>query len=129
MRYISRVDRRGHHFWQVDIQPKKEWGVSKNFFDGKYGGTRSALIKAKLYRDSQAKLLKEHLQESWLYRQRGWHEEWRRKRNYEYLYITAQYKKDGLKQRKSFSVNKYGYDEAIKLAIAWKKKAIAERIF
>lgn len=40
--------------------------------------------------------------------------------------IVTYYTKDGVQVRKSFSVRKYGYDEAVAMATEWRKERIEE---
>jgi len=115
MKYICRIDRERHHCWQVGIAPKESWGVTKCFFDQKIGTKEKALVASKVWRNKELKRLKKHLAD---YIHKGWREEWIKKGEWLYLSISTSYKK----KKKKFSVNKYGYEEAIEMAKKWKKE-------
>jgi len=125
MKYITRVDREYHHCWRVSICPKQKWGARKSFFDQKYHGKYNALKQAKQWRDKQVKLLKKHILTLMWSRGKGYHEEWVTKENgISYLYISTQFAHNKIIKRKKFSVNKYGYDEAVRLAKTWRKEQV-----
>jgi len=118
MKYICRVDRERHHCWKVGIAGKQDWGVTKDFFDRKCGGKDKSLDMAIKWRDKQLELLKNRLAE---YVPKGWRETWYTRGGRSYLYIVTSYTKKYKKKIKRFSVNKYGYDEAVRLALEWRK--------
>ena len=120
-KYVYRIDSKYHHCWAVGIGAKESWGVTKSFFDAKCGGEGVAYKRALQYRDDQVKLLKSHLDG---YASKGWREEWRDKENWSYLYIVASFGRNYKSNTKKFSVNKYGYDEAIRLAEKWHKNEV-----
>ena len=130
MRYIVRIDSHNTHCYNVRIGYKIKSKVNKSFADGRYGGTVNALIAAKKWRNQQLKKLLPVMQEEYEYDQNGqrfWgtgvNESWCTKKGWEYLYIRATYY-DGARKKqliKSFSVLKYGYDEAFALATQWRK--------
>ena len=129
MRYIVRVDSGTTHSYNVRIGYKVKIKVNKSFADNKHGGKEKALIKAKKWRNQQLKKMLPLMFKAYKYDQNGqryWgegiYQAWDRKKDWEYLRIYAHYY-DGtkLKQiKKSFSVSKYGYDEAIALATQWR---------
>lgn len=51
MRYIRRVDNKGHHIWKVAIRRVKQL-VHRYFTDSAYGGTVQALAAAMAWRDA-----------------------------------------------------------------------------
>lgn len=133
---IKRIDSPKTHGWQVHV---RRGGVlrTKLFSDRIYGGKRKALTAAKSYRDDlleeMAKLAKPL---------------WRIKRTprtntgelgvslTEYTYrsgkkrqvITVTARESlGKAVNRKFSVDKLGYDEAVKKAVAWRKKVLRER--
>lgn len=130
MKYIVRVDSGTTHCYNVIIGYKIDCGVNKSFADLKYKSKEKALIAAKKWRDQQVKKLLPLMQEQYKYDQNGsrhWgegiFESWETKKGWMYLRIWASYyDKSKLKQfKKSWSVNKFGYDEAILLAKQWRK--------
>ena len=129
MKYISRIDSGCSHCYIVRVGYKIPEATHKTFSDGVYGGKRKALKAARAYRNKELKRLKPTLDKRYGYdtnNQRHWgkgvNETWDRKGDWEYLYITATYW-DGRKKKqlhKVFSVNKYGYELAWKLAAQWR---------
>jgi len=129
MKYISRIDSNNAHCYTVRVGYKIPEATHKTFSDSVYGGQRKALKAAIAYRDKEVKRLKITLGKRYNYdqnNQRHWgvgvNEQWGRKGEWDYLYITATYW-DGQRKKqlhKTFSVNKYGYELAWKLAAQWR---------
>ena len=130
MKYISRIDSNYTHCYTVRVGYNIPEATHKTFADGVYGGKRKALKAAIVHRDKELKRLKVTLCKRYKYdknSQRHWgvgvNENWDRDKNgYDYLHIVGTYW-DGRKKKqvhKSFSVNKYGYELAWKLAAQWR---------
>ena len=129
MKYISRIDSKRTHCYIVRVGYQIPEATHKTFSDGMYGGKRKALKAAITYRNEELKRLKPTLAKRYSYDQndqRHWgvgvNEAWTEKKGWQYLSITATYWDDPKKKQlhKSFSVNKYGYDLAWKLAAQWR---------
>ncbi len=134
---IKRIDSTKTHGWQVHV---RRGGVLKTklFSDRLHGGKRTALVAAKEHRDQlveeMAKLAKPL---------------WRIKRTprtntgelgvslTEYTNRTGKKRKVitvtaraelGKAVNRKFSVDKLGYDEALKKAVSWRKKVLGARL-
>ena len=139
---ISRIDiegapgTKGTHGHQVRIMRRGK-AVSKFFSDSLHGGKRKSLLAARDYRDSLVNKLgptdtgphqepssrntsgivgvrrREAMRDTtnWIY--------------YHYFWEASWTDADGERQKRNFSVNKYGEDEARRLAIAARKKGVA----
>lgn len=139
---ISRIDiegasgTKGTHGHQVRIMRKGK-AVSKFFSDSHYGGKRKSLDAARKYRDSLVNKLgpadtgphddpsarntsgivgvrrREAVRDTskWTY--------------YHYFWEASWTDENGERQKRNFSVNKYGEQEAKKKAIAARKRGIA----
>jgi len=137
VKYITRVDRDRHHCWMVAIAPKEKWGAGKSFFDRKCNGKDKALNIAIKYRNKELNRLKKELV-NYVRKVRrpkkqlvnriikGWSEHWATKGAWQYLFIHASLTKNKKTTTKKFSVNKYGYDKAISLALKWRKEKLKE---
>lgn len=130
MKYITRIDHKNTHCYWVRIGFEIKEKVQKSFPDQRYGGAIKAYKEAVKWRNAQLKILKPKMEKAYNYDtngQRHWgegvKEAWDRKGEWEYLHIRARYYDSKRKKQltKSFSVNKYGYDKAVKLAKQWRK--------
>ena len=138
MRYIVRVDSGSTHCYHVRIGYQIDCKVNKSFADRKCGGKAKALKLAKQWRDQQLKELLPIMANRYKYDingQRhwgnGWDENWTNKSNgWSYLNIKARYydSKNNKQLTKTFSVNKYGYDKAVKLAKQWRKLKVTGKL-
>jgi len=127
MQYISRIDSGSTHCYYVRAGYGFKEATNKTFSDSLYGGKRKALEAAKKWRDKEVKRLKPHIV-NWQAKQnrhfgKGYHvatdnrfdppkESWR---------ATFWSKKLGRQLTKTFSINRYGFNQARKLAKQWRK--------
>lgn len=129
MKYIYRIDHGNQHCYQVIVGRGLKQKKSKAFFDGVYNGKRNALKQAKIYRDNAVKELAplmELRKRSLRTYGKNISEYWHTTGAWQYLNIKATFYDAKKKKQlaKSFSVNKYGYNEAVKLALEWKREQI-----
>lgn len=134
MHFISRVHREHNESWLVRVAMEYNFGKQKRFGDFTYGSKAKSLKAAKRWRDKKVKLIQEYYQDVELFKPiKYWLETvttsktWRNGFLYEYQIptIIAYINKVGGKNanvRKSWSINKWGKAEAIKLAEAWVKE-------
>lgn len=144
-RNITRIDTKTDsglgetHGFEVRIMRRGK-SVSKFFSDAVHGGKKAALNQAKGYRDKMEKSMKgytraelmkqptkrnksgypgvrikesKHVVGEWEYTYYAWEASWTPKAG-------------GKRVKKSFSVDKYGDDEAFKMAVAARKKAVSQ---
>lgn len=134
LKYITRIDSGTTHCWWVRIGYIIEERVHKSFPDKRYGNRAKAFEAAKKWRDKELKRLRPLMDIAYnldVNKQRHWgegiSESWSAPKNgWRYLNICGSYW-DGRRNKqinKCFSVNKYGYDEAVKLAKQWRKLKI-----
>lgn len=146
-RYLSRIDiapkakKGGTHGWQFRFQ-RDDVNISKFFSDSKYGGKEGALVAAQKFRDEMEQLYPPPVSKKGFTTKRS-------KRNAsgivgvhrsEYAYkkkdrngiyhncawVAQWIDHSGKRKTRSFSIPKYGENEALKLAISARKKAIEE---
>lgn len=119
MRYIARVES-GHNKCYAVRAGFFEGSSFKTFTDGIYGGKRKALAAAKLWRDQEVLKFQEKIGKKNPRREygKGWYMKRHERRGVISFSATAQWFNDklGKQRQKSFSVNKYGRKEAIRLA-------------
>lgn len=129
---------RSHGGWEVRIQRRGK-KYEKFFADGRHGGRRAALQAAKLYRDELEKKLRRYtvkeLAKNPSVRNRSGIVGVRRALQieetdeyiYTYTFWIAQWT-DGKGKRKtrSFSVDKYGEDEAYRRAIQARNRGVSQ---
>lgn len=129
LKYITRIDSGSTHCWWVRMGYDIKEKVHKSFPDRRHGGSTGAYLAAKKFRDKELKRLLPLMKDAYKYDQndqRHWGvgvtETWTRKGDYEYMSITATYwdGNRGKQLHKQFSVNKYGYELAWKLAAQWR---------
>lgn len=131
LKYITRIDSGHTRCWWVRIGYSIEERVHKSFPDRRYGNRAKSFQAAKKWRDKELKRLRPLMDKAYnldVNGQRHWgegiSENWSCKENgWCYLGIMASYwdNRKGRQLHKHFSVNKYGYDEAVKLAKQWRK--------
>ena len=139
---ISRIDidggknAKGTHGWQVRIMRKGE-ASSKFFSDSAYKGKNKALAAARKYRDSLVRKLGPadtgpHDKPSSRntsgivgVRRREATRETDEYTYYHYFWEASWTDAHGERQKRNFSVNKYGEDKAKALAVAARKKGLA----
>jgi len=127
MKYISRIDSGSTHCYYVRAGYGFKECTNRSFADGVYGGKYKALIAAKKWRDKEVKRLKPHVI-NWQAKQKrsfgkGYHialdkrfdppiKSWR---------ATYWSKKLGRQLTKTFGINRYGFNQARKLAKQWRQ--------
>jgi hypothetical protein len=136
MRYISRQENEYQIGWYVVIGQRTGKQVKKFFGDGRHGGQRKALKAAKRFRDKSLRLfgsdgtrpisrrmtvnMAHGLPIGISYQRRkdpGRNGQW-----YWREYFQVYWKVDGNDHTKTFSVGRWGYREAKRRAIAWRKE-------
>ena len=138
IRNILRVDRAtisGGYLVRVTRRRKLS---TKLFCDKEYGGKRKALLAAKKYRDKLEKTLKSYSAKELARKPRAnntsgiagvrlaLERDTRWESEPEYEYWVAQWSPEkGVRRTRRFSVDKYGYDEAYRLAVKARKKGVA----
>lgn len=137
-RNITRIDRETTGGGFLVRITRKGKLTSQYFSDGEYGGKRKALVAAKAHRDELEKSKKGYTAKQLAKKTRSnntsgtvgvrlvtesdprWPSE------PEYQYWVAQWSpKKGVRKTKRFSVDKYGSDEAYRLAVKARKKGVA----
>src|SRR6056297_1579390 len=123
--YLLRIMRRGHMYSQF-------------FPDAEYGGKRKALIAAKEVRDQLEAELKHYTAKQLAKKERANNtsgvtgvrlveevdKRWKSQPAYKY-WIAQWSPEKGLRKTKRFSVEKYGHDEAYRLAVKARKQGVA----
>lgn len=129
MRYIARIDSGATHCYLVRIGFNIKSKKVRTFSDGVFGGQPLALLAAKKWRNQQLKILLPKMAKEYNYdinNQRHWGEgvskSLDRRVDPPRLSIVASYwDGNNMKQlNKTFSVNKYGMEEAVALAKQWR---------
>ena len=137
-RNISRIDREttsGGYLVRVTRKGKLTW---KYFYDSEHGGKRKALQAAKKHRDTLETRLKAYSSKELARKERSNNTSGtvgvrlaveadpRWPSNPEYEYWIAQWSpRKGVRRTKRFSVEKYGYDEAYRLAVKARRQGVA----
>ncbi len=130
MRYISRIDSGYNHCYFVRVGCAIKSKTTKTFTDRLHGGKANALVAAKEWRNKQLKILLPKMATEYNYdanSQRHWgkgvSKSWDRRSDPPRLYIVGTYwdGNKGKQLHKGFSVNKYGYAMALRLAKQWRK--------
>lgn len=141
MRYISRYERKYLIGWRVDIGQRMEKHVSKFFSDMKYGD--QALKKAQRFRNKMLWSLFQSTGIRRLCKGRQLHEKhglpggvfYRRYRckkvgqGWYWIeqFLATIYTPDGKRINRAFSVKKYGYAKAKRMALECRKQLLAEK--
>ncbi len=133
---IKRIDSEKTHGWQVHVCRN---GVLKTklFSDRVHGGKRVALAEAKRFRDQLRADMTQRISPSWQNERDAKtntghlgvsYTESRRSNGdvKAYISVTARVAKGRAVNRK-FSVDKVGYDKALKQAVAWRKEQLNKR--
>jgi len=134
---IKRIDSTKTHGWQVHV---RRGGVLKTklFSDRLHGGKRKALAAAKEHRDGLLEEMAKLAKPLWRIKRTP------RTNTGELGVSLTEYANRSGKKRKvitvtarselgkavnrKFSVDKLGYDEALKKAVAWRRKVLRERL-
>lgn len=134
---IKRIDSTKTHGWQVHV---RRGGVLKTklFSDRLHGGKRKALAAAKEHRDELLEEMAKLAKPLWRIKRTP------RTNTGELGVSLTEYTNRSGKKRKvitvtaraelgkavnrKFSVDKLGYDDALKKAVAWRKKVLRERL-
>ncbi len=136
-RNIIRLDRQSNSCYLVRITRKGKLH-SKSFWDDDHGGKRKALIAARQHRDQLEKRLRGYSAKQLSQVQRTnttsgivgvrmvEEVDFRWKSKPVYRYWVAQWSPEkGVRRTKRFSVDKYGEDEAYRLAVQARKRGVA----
>lgn len=143
MRFISRIDSGSTHTWWVRIWKNGENVSSQTFSDGVYGSKRKSFEEAKRYRDRQ--IIKNEIKARQTTSPRNSHKNntsgvigvvlgatYRESTEFWYYAWIAKYQRGTGKLRRqtsrSFSVNKYGYEEAFWMAVNERFKGIGKPV-
>lgn len=138
LRYISRMDY-GNYLvgWWVRISQRKGGWVQKHFPDRRHGGKAKALIAAKAWRDEQTARLKlpEHIVHTNARSDKkqpklpcGIFIVTHRKAGKLYAQMVSVWQEsEWVQARKTFSINKYGYDGALRLAKKARREGLRNR--
>ena len=140
-RNISRIDidkgKAGTHGWEVRITRRGK-RVAKYFSDKDYRGKRGSLAAAKAFRDAQIEKLRPYTRLELVKRAESrsgtvpgvrLRENVVEKNGWQYTYQTweASWTPEGGKRiKRQFSINKYGDEEAYRLAVKARKQALRE---
>ena len=134
---IKRIDSTKTHGWQVHV---RRGGVLKTklFSDRLHGGKRKALLAAKEHRDELLEEMAKLAKPLWRIKRTP------RTNTGELGVSLTEYTNRSGKKRKvitvtaraelgkavnrKFSVDKLGYDDALKKAVAWRRKVLRERL-
>jgi len=137
-RNITRIDRETTGGWLVRVTRKGKL-TSWYFNDEQYGGKRKALTAARKYRDELEKTLRGYTAKQLAKKKRSNNtsgvagvrlvEEsdprWPSEPTYQY-WIAQWSPKKGVRRTKRFSVQKYGNEKAYRMALAARRKGVAE---
>lgn len=121
VKYLYRVEYNGQNLWLVSIGAGYTWHVSKRFLDKNYPDKYASRLAALLWRNEQLERLKPQLDK---HMSKGWNEYYKANGIYEYLYIAGSVTKNKQRRTKTVSVNKYGYEEAVKKILEWREYTI-----
>lgn len=141
-RNISRIDidkgRSGTHGWEVRITRRGK-RVAKYFADKDYRGKRASLAAAKTYRDEQIQRLRPYTRLELVKRAENrsgnvpgvrLRENIVEKNGWQYTYKTWEASwtpsQGGKRVKRQFSVNKYGDEQAYKLAVKARRQALRD---
>ena len=137
MKYITRCDYPRTHGWWVRIFDCRDGKgkVSRYFRDTKYESKEEGLIGAKKFRDkyfnrlTRAEKTIDHTKgkKGRIYSD-GVYTVWHIRNGFAYPHACASWHEDGKQHKRSFSVEKYGYDEAWKKAKAVRKEMTRHKI-
>ena len=133
---IKRIDSTKTHGWQVHV---RRGGVlrTKLFSDRLHGGKRKALEEAKAYRDDLVDEMAKLAKPLWKIKRTP-----RTNTGHLGVSLTEYANKSGKKRKvitvtaretlgkavnRKFSVDKLGYEQAVKKAVAWRNKVLRER--
>ena len=139
---ISRIDidkgKTGTHGWEVRITRRGK-RVAKYFSDKDYRGKRGSLAAAKAFRDEQIEKLRPYTRLELVKRAEDrsgnvpgvrLRENVVERNGWQYTYKTWEASwtpaEGGKRIKRQFSVNKYGADEAYKLAVKTRRQALRE---
>lgn len=136
-RNITRIETASSCGWEVRMQRHRK-KVSRYFADAIYGGKLAALREAKVFRDeleaTQEKMTVAEKSQSVSQRNRSgivgvrYHQQKDRRGDYEYFYgvwIAQWTDGHGRRRTRSFSVEKYGNEEAYRLACEAREAGVA----
>lgn len=137
-RNISRIDREttgGGYLVRVMRKGKR---ATKFFPDNEYGGKRKSLVAAKEYRDQLERTMRGYTAKQLSQKQRSnntsgivgvrkvYETDYRWESEPTYGYWVAQWSpKKGVRRTKRFSIEKYGDEEAYRLAVQARKRGVA----
>lgn len=136
-KYIQRTDKpeKSAHYWTVNIETP-DVRYNKTFCDLKNGGKTSALLAAvgwrdKLLKDLGITILKGFKKQPFNKESKGVYYKEKSDRGYTYPYMICYWHEprgDGkqIRKYKSFSINKYGYKKATRLAIKFRDEILRE---
>ncbi|MGI9241272.1 MAG: AP2/ERF family transcription factor [Verrucomicrobiales bacterium] len=141
-RNISRIDidkgRTGTHGWEVRIT-RRGRRVAKYFSDKDYSGKRASLAAAKRFRDEQIEKLRPYTRLELVKRAENrsgnvpgvrLRENVVEKNGWQYTYKTWEASwtpaQGGKRVKRQFSVNKYGEEQAYKLAVKARRQALRD---
>lgn len=125
-KYITRMDYPHTHGWWVRIFDNRSSNgkISKYFRDTKYESKAEGLREAKKFRDRHfnhltraQKIISRQGKFGKIYG-KGVFISWKTRGEWSYPHACASWWEDGRQHHRTFSVEKYGYDEAWKLAEA-----------
>ncbi len=122
--YIQKMDYSKAKGYWVRLAQYRQPKRQKFFSYRKHGSWKAALLAAKRWRNKNYKAMpfKYRVHSNNYLTGNGVFEQWKCTDKYCYLYITATWCLFTKHHYRYFSVNKYGYTEAIKLAKAVRKK-------
>lgn len=139
MRYIQRKDTKGHHAWKVAVRRAGQY-IHQYFADAAHGGTAQALAAALAWRDQTVAELTGVDYAVWRRElmlptntsgivgvSRGFVLKKRGKRTVKFAMWTAYWQNaNGKRSTRSFSVNKYGEEEAKQMAISAREEGMQD---
>ena len=139
MRYIRRVDDKGHHAWKVAVRRAGQY-IHQYFVDTAHGGTAQALAAAIAWRDQTVAELTGADYAVWRRElmpptntsgivgvSRGFVLKKRGKRTVKFAMWTAYWQNaNGKRSTRAFSVNKYGEEEAKQMAISAREEGMKD---
>lgn len=134
---IKRIDSPKTHGWQVHVRRGGKL-VTKLFSDSKLGGKRKALDAAKQYRDGLIEEMAKWEKPLWRIKRTPRtntgvmgvsQTEYNTRSGKKRKVITVTVRSElGKAVNRKFSVDKLGYEVAVKKAVAWRKKILRERL-
>lgn len=137
MKYITRCDYPRTHGWWVRIFDSRDGKgkVSKYFRDTKYESKEEGLIEAMKFRDkyfnrltrAEKTITNGKSRKGKIYSE-GVYISWKTRGEHSYPHATASWWEGGKQHRKTFSIEKYGYDEAWKKAKAVRQEMTKHKI-